>query len=264
MNYSETLQAVNTIKALKLIEITGEQHGRYVYYSCTECGQRAVIKAYGDKKNVWFCPECKGKGHIISLVMEVKRKEDGNAWDYEKTKSFLKEKAAFSAAKITRELKKQYDLVYDKYLKERGISEDICKSLEIGKPKGKTMLSGCIAFTVRNEKGTKIAYYGIRIKDGKSIFHNSFNPELYLYNFQNIIPVEEVYLTDDIFHCVRLISKGQQTVCNFGLPYLSNAHLTLLKKCKYITICSDEKNLDEIMRQVYQNLESYVRVVREM
>jgi ribosomal protein L37AE/L43A len=258
MNYAETLKAVDTIKALQLIEIEAEQHGSYVYYPCTECGQRAVIKAYGDKKNVWYCPECKSKGQIISLVMKFK----GIEW--EDAKKILKEKAvAFSTGKIKKELKKEYKLDYDRFLEQQRIPEDICKSLGIGRPEGKTMLSGCIAFTVYDEIGKKIAYYGIRLKDGKAVFHNSFNPELYLYNFHNINPIEEVFFTTDMLECARLISKGQQAVCNFGLPYLSNTHLGLLQKCKYISFIYETKNLEKILKQAYQDLQIYIRVLRK-
>jgi ribosomal protein L37AE/L43A len=71
MTYRETLQAVDTLKALKIIGIDGGQQGAYVYFPCTVCGKQAVIKAYGDKKNIWYCPECKDKGHIISLIMKM-------------------------------------------------------------------------------------------------------------------------------------------------------------------------------------------------
>jgi ribosomal protein L37AE/L43A len=68
LTYRETLQAVDTLKALKIVGIDGGQQGAYVYFPCTGCGKQAVIKAYGDKKNIWYCPECKDKGHIISLI----------------------------------------------------------------------------------------------------------------------------------------------------------------------------------------------------
>ena len=66
---------------------------------------------------------------------------------------------------------------------KEGFDEERCKKLGVGKPKGKTMLSGCLAFTVYRE-GKKIAYYGIRLSDRSPAYHKSFNPELYLYNYQ--------------------------------------------------------------------------------
>ena len=35
-----------------------------------------MIKAYGEKTNVWFSPECKSKGNLISLAMIQTRSRD--------------------------------------------------------------------------------------------------------------------------------------------------------------------------------------------
>jgi ribosomal protein L37AE/L43A len=79
---------------LKIIGLDGGQQGAYVYFSCTGCGKQAVIKAYGDKKNIWYCPECKDKGPIISLIM----KTAGVGWN--EAKSFLEGKAVAYPAEI--------------------------------------------------------------------------------------------------------------------------------------------------------------------
>jgi hypothetical protein len=259
MNYTDTLQAVDTMKALHLIGIEGEQSGSYIHYPCTKCeGGKAVIRAYGDKKNVWYCPECKRSGQIISLLMEVKE------MTWEEAKTLLTEKAiAYSTSKVTKEIPITYELEYDKYLELQGISEEVCRELGIGRPKGKTMLSGCIAFTIYDELDKKIAYYGIRIKDGKPIFHHSFNPELYLYNFNRIDTKQEVQFTTDMLDCVKLLSTGQQAVCNFGLPYLSSTHSELLNKCQYVSFSCDMKNPDEISVQAVRTLQNFMRVLKK-
>jgi hypothetical protein len=259
MNYTDTLQAVDTMKALSLIGIEGGQSGSYIHYPCTKCNEgKAVIRAYGDKKNVWYCPACKRSGQIISLLMEVKEMP----WD--EAKQLLTEKAiTYPASKVTKEIPITYDLEYDKYLELQGISEEVCNELGIGRPKGKTMLSGCIAFAVYDELDKKIAYYGIRVKDGKPIFHHSFNPELYLYNFNRIDTEQEVQFTTDMLDCVKLLSIGEQAVCNFGLPYLSNTHFALLNKCKYVSFSYEIKNLDEISVQAVKNLQNFMRVLKK-
>jgi len=157
LTYRETLQAVDTLKALKIVGIDGGQQGAYVYFPCTGCGKQAVIKAYGDKKNIWYCPECKDKGHIISLIMKMA----GVEWN--EAKSLLEGKAVtYPATKIQKELTLEYELQYNKFLEAQGISEEVVREYVIGVPKGKAMLSGCVAFTVHDENGNKIAYYGIR------------------------------------------------------------------------------------------------------
>lgn len=262
MNYKETLQAIDPVKAFKVLDIKASQQGAYVYFPCTSCGKQAVIKAYGSKKNVWYCPECKGKGHIISLVMAFQNANDSEPWDYEKAQRFLVDKAlGFSTARIKKELNITYDMEYDPFLETQGITRETCEKLQIGRPTGKTMLSGCIAFTVYHEE-KKIAFFGIRIKDQQRVFHKSFNPELYLYNFDRVDPEQEVYVTDDIFECIRLIQSDVPALCNFGLPYLSNSHLEMLQKCKYVSVVSENGNMDEIRKQLYESFSNYVRFIK--
>ena len=256
MTYRETLQAVDTLKALKIVGIDGGQQGAYVYFPCTGCGKQAVIKAYGDKKNIWYCPECKDKGHIISLIMKMA----GVEWN--EAKSLLEGKAfAYPAAKIQKELTLEYELQYNKFLEAQGISEEIVSAYGIGVPKGKTMLSGCVAFTVHDENGKRIAYYGIRMKDLKPVFHSSFNPELYLYNYHRIDPEIDVHFTTDMFDCIRIISSERQSVCNFGLPYLSAEQISLLQRFKYVSFDYSIRHSNELARQLTTNLQNYVRIL---
>ena len=100
MSYSATMKSVDTEKALALLELEAKPKGAYFNFPCPKCEKGAVIKAYGEKKNVWFYPECKAKGHIISLAM-LRR-----AVQYEEAAKFLQEKATGKrGGKITEELK---------------------------------------------------------------------------------------------------------------------------------------------------------------
>jgi hypothetical protein len=153
--------------------------------------------------------------------------------------------------KIVRELTFEYDLVYHKFLEHKGLSEEFCKRMGIGYPKGKTMLAGCVAFTIHDETGRRVAYYGIRIKDGKSVFHKSFNPELYLYGFNDADTSREVYFTSDIWKCLEIIQNGGQAVCNFGLPYLSSSHIELLQRFNTVLYVRD-MNFKEIQKQAME------------
>ena len=108
----------------------------------------------------------------------------------------------------------------------------------------------------------KIAYYGIRLKDRKAIFHKSFNPEIYLYNWHHIQNDQEVLLTTNLLDCVRLIGEGKQSISNFGLPYLSAAHLELLQRCKFVDLKVEKQYIQEISKQVINNLKNYYRIQR--
>jgi hypothetical protein len=70
MNHRQTLQAVDTIKGLALLGTEGTGNGSYISFPCPKCHEKAVFKAYGEKKNVWYCPKCKAAGNIVSLAME--------------------------------------------------------------------------------------------------------------------------------------------------------------------------------------------------
>jgi hypothetical protein len=154
--------------------------------------------------------------------------------EFQEAKNLLLEKAD-SPEPLGEPLQLDYDLEYSPILKEKGIPEESCRILEVGRPKGKTMLSGCLAFAVRNEKGFKVAYYGIK-PDGTPKFHHSFNPETLLY-----IPIpldykKEVILTGDMIKCLIYIYDGKQACSNFELPYLSKWQLDQLSKCEYLSI----------------------------
>ena len=128
MSYTATMKSVDTEKALGLLELEAKPNGAYFNFTCPKCEKKAVIKTYGEKKNVWFCPECKAKGHIISLAM-LRRDVQ-----YEEAAKFLQEKATGgNGGKITEELKLSYTLEYHKKLNEEGISEETAALFEIGK-----------------------------------------------------------------------------------------------------------------------------------
>ena len=255
MTYRETLKSIDTEKALDLLGIEFESQGGYAKFACLKrgCDGKIAIKEYGDKKNLYYCPKCKSSGHIIGLAMNVK----GLSWNG--ANDFLLKGCRNNAKRITEELNVVYELFYDDYIKAKGIEEEICKALEIGVPKGKTMLAGSVAFAVRDTKGMKIAYYGIKKKDGKPIFHNTFNPELYLYNFCNIDFSEPVYFTTDIFRCVREIANKRQCVCNFGLPYLSEAQINLLHQVEHIIFLVDQPFVKQLAIQMAENKMNYFR-----
>jgi hypothetical protein len=111
------------------------------------------------------------------------------------------------------------------------------------------MLAGCIAFIILDKERDPIAYYGMRIKDQRPVFHKSFNPELYLYNYHRIEDFSEVFFTTDIWKCLEIISKGGQAVCNFGLPYLSPSHTEMLQRFNSVLYVRDD-NISEIKKQV--------------
>jgi hypothetical protein len=229
MNYREALQAIETTKALEALNINYLCQGAYVRFEC-ECGSKAAtFKINGEKKNLWYCPDCKKGGNILNFTMAKRGTE------YEETKRWLL-KLLPTQQRLEKEITLKYELQHTKELEDLGLSKEACDILEIGIPKGKTMLSGCIAFAVFNETGFKIAYYGIRLKTKQPVFHKSFNPELYLYGLYKIVEKSafmkeaEATLVTDMIDCAVRISKGENAICNFGLTYVSNFQRELLNQ----------------------------------
>lgn len=224
MSYRQTLQAVDSEKALQLLGLSYEQQGGYLSFECPNCANGAKLKMYGETKNLYYCTSCKAGGNIVVLTMENKKIPWGDAL------LLLAEKAvSVSAKKIVEELNLEYELVYDPFIEKLGITKNMAFVYGIGVPKGKTMLAGCVAFTVKDEVGMKVAYYGLRMKDMRPVFHKSFNPEYYLYNLNNIDKNEIVYFTTDIVECVLKLQSGVPAICNFGLPYISSPQLIYLE-----------------------------------
>ena len=62
-----------------------EQKGAYIYFPC-RCGDKKVIKAFGEKKNIYYCPKCKdimGGNNLGKLLMKVRdlyAQQDLNNW----------------------------------------------------------------------------------------------------------------------------------------------------------------------------------------
>ena len=225
MQYREALQAIDTIRTLDYFKLEHKTQGSYAKIPC-KCGGTVSIKIHGEKKNLWYCPSCKKAGHIIAFAMKLKELE------YEEAKKFLL-KLSPTRKPIDKEITFEYELKFTKELEEMGLTEEMCQRYIIGVPQGRTMLAGCLAFLVQNN-GTKIAYYGVRLKTGKPVFHRSFNPELYLYCCSSVKPENLVIFTTDILECVKITVGGAQAVCNFGLPYLSNAQIELLNRLQLI------------------------------
>lgn len=253
MKYNEVIKTVNTEKALKSLGLEVRKNGSYLYFPCPVCRNEAAIRYYGDKKNISYCPTCKAGSNIVSIVSLIKGLE------FQEAKKFLIEKAIGEDKPIERELNLNYELEWCDLMEKEGLNRELCEGIGIGKPKGKTMLSGCVAFTVHNEVGLKIAYYGIRIADRRPIFHNSFNPELYLYSYHATEKEEEVIVTTDMFSCVRHLAEGKQAICNFGLPYLSSRQMELISAFRFITFEWGFEEKDQIMFSAAKNIKTYHR-----
>ena len=165
--------------------------------------------------------------------------------DYEPAKQFLLEKSSLPT-EMLEEINLNYTLEWCEFMQQNGLDKEVCEKLEIGRPKGQTKLSGCVAFAVYNENKKKVAYVGIKIGTGKLIIPKQFNPETTLFNLCNVDPDNEVILVRDIMDCAKLLSNCKPAICNFGLPYLSRKQLDLLQTLTYLSLQGFGNHTNEI------------------
>ena len=77
MKYNEAIAAINTERALRLLDIALRINGNYIYFPCVECGKESAIRYYGMKKKCrllsylqkrdqYYRPGCKDKEYGVS------------------------------------------------------------------------------------------------------------------------------------------------------------------------------------------------------
>jgi hypothetical protein len=87
-----------------IMGIPYEPKGAYVSFPCpNKCENNAVIKTYGDKKNLWYCPKCRKGGNLLKLAMDSKNLE------WEKSKELLSKAIVQTAKPIAEEMNLTYD-----------------------------------------------------------------------------------------------------------------------------------------------------------
>jgi hypothetical protein len=141
MRYAEAIQSVDTEKALSLLGFQSKKEGAYIRFTGL-CGHEVVIRCDGDKKNVIYCHERKKGSNIFQLALDTK------GIDY----ATLIERTVKSNRPIEKELTLNYELEWCPEMEKEGLDKELCEQLGVGRPKGKTMLSGAAlpsTFTTR-------------------------------------------------------------------------------------------------------------------
>jgi predicted RNA-binding Zn-ribbon protein involved in translation (DUF1610 family) len=227
---------------MELLGLEVTQAGKYVHFDCPECNKKAVSACYGEKKNLWICPECRAKGNIISLTMKLK------GLPYEEAKTLLESKAvSLAVTKITDELNLILELYPHESIKD--FSPEFCQDYGIGYCR-KGIMAGHIAIPVHDENGMKVAYVGVNAKTGKLKFPKNFNPDFYLWNCHRAHPDIEVYFTTSLMDALKIIQDDKQAVSNFGLPYISSEQLKLIQDFKMVSLFLEIDYIRDISYQL--------------
>lgn len=194
-----------------------------------EISQKVQFKDMLDWLNVPYTPtqngELKGEGFIITLAKNLYFNPTGE--DKGSVINFLAKYKGLDLRAAAKELKDHFlsepkepvreipnlELHYCPFLKERGITEELAKQLEIGFVKQRSIISGKLAFKTYDQNGQHSGYVAYNHSKGEWFFPKGFKRTL--YNPQKY-DGEEITATVDIFSCIDLIKSGVPSVSLIG------------------------------------------------
>lgn len=149
----------------------------------------------------------------------------------------------------------ELNLEYSDILKASGFTEDFCKEYEFGLCKRKSIMSGKIAFKVKNENGNTMGYVGFSPKDSKWHFPKNF--KLSVYNIQRCVEKTSIILVVNPLDCLKIISFGWQQTVAILSPSMTSEQEEELKRFKQILVIHKEP--DNIVQRLSQS--SFVRKI---
>lgn len=98
------------------------------------------------------------------------------------------------------------ELHYPEMFKNYGIGEELSKEYEVGLVKQKSIMSGKIAFRVRDGLGQPTGYVGYTEKDGSWFFPKGFKRPL--YNGHRLMNSQSIVLVVSPFDALKVLSFG--------------------------------------------------------
>ena len=176
------------------------------------------------KKNVFFVPQNKDiKGGVINFVGH----QEG--LDLRGAAKFLVDKFLKDDYKSKKEIP-ELELQYDKFLEDKGFSEEFCKKWEIGRFKGRGIMAGKITAKCHDHDGNKIGYVGYDTKKDKWFYPKGFRRPVY-----NPLDIKHCILVPGLFDCLHLIEHFPFTSALLGASmtdsqeeYLAKMHQRIL------------------------------------
>lgn len=197
LNFAEISQKVSFEELLNWLNIP---------YTATQQGE---LKGDGfivtKSKNLYFNPNGEEKGSVINFLAKTK------GIDLRSAALELKKHFLLEPKEPTREIP-NLELSYCPFLKERGISEELAKQLEIGFVKQRSIMSGKLAFKTYDENGNHSGYVAYNYSKDEWFFPKGFKRTLY-----NPLRSEgNVTLTISILETLDNIKNGIPSVSLIG------------------------------------------------
>jgi hypothetical protein len=156
------------------------------------------------KKNLYLNTKDENqKGGVINFLAHYKELDLRSA-ARELKENFLKEQVS-----PKREIP-ELELHYTDFLNQYSISEELAKEYEIGLVKQRSIMSGKIAFRIRDVLGNPIGYIGFNTKDNSWFYPKGFIRPL--YNAHRLTECSKIILTINPFESLKIISFGFSSV----------------------------------------------------
>ena len=187
------------------------------------------------KKNLYFNTKDENqKGSVINFLANFKETDLRNA------AKELKDIFLSESPKPKREIP-ELELHYTDFLNQLSITKELATEYEIGLVKQRSIMSGRIAFRIRDINSNPIGYIGFNEKDNSWFYPKGFSRPL--YNAHRIIQSSTIFLVISSFDALKIISFGfPSVVALLGRTLNEEQFQTLLQleKLERIFLLHDE------------------------
>ena len=196
LNFSEISQKVTFQQLLDWLNIP---------YSTQNGEIRGDSFIITTSKNLYFNPNGEDKGSVINFLSKQK------GIDLRSAAQELKKQFLTEAKEPKREIP-ELELHYCPFLKDKGISEELAKQLEIGFVKQRSIMAGKLAFKTYDQEGNHSGYVGYNYSKDEWFFPKGFKRTLY-----NPMKCSgDIILTVDIFSTITGIIEGKKCCSLIG------------------------------------------------
>jgi hypothetical protein len=199
------------------------------FLNFSEISSKILFKDVLDWLNIPYSAdsngEIKGEGFIISPTKNLYMNPNGT--DKGSVINFLAARKGIDLRSAAKELKDKFlttpkepkrdlpilELHYCQFLKDKGISEELAKKLEIGLVKQHSIISGRIGFKTYDETGAHSGYVAYNFQKNEWFFPKGFKRTLYNpHRFDS----GEITLVIDIFTCISYLIDNIPCVALIG------------------------------------------------
>lgn len=218
LNFSEISSKVSFKELLDYLNISYSQKNNEI-----RTNDGIVINI---KKNLYFnTKDSNQKGSVINFLSHYKNIDLRSAAK-ELKDNFLKEPTS-----PKREIP-ELELHYTDLLKNNFISQELAKEYEVGFVKQRSIMSGKIAFRVRDINANPIGYIGLNIKDGSWFYPKDFKRPL--YNAHRLINAKEIFLVINPLDALKIIGFGYSSVGALLGRTINDQQMQILEELKSV------------------------------